>query len=62
MEVEFCTAPQGRSQRGIQGARAPLIEMLFQIFKLNFSWNMSKLHCFSNKFSKITKPLNLQYW
>jgi len=25
----------------------------FQIFKLNFSWNMSKMHYFSDKFSKI---------
>jgi len=35
---------------------------LFQIFRLNFSWGMSKMHYFSNKFSKITKPLNLQHW
>jgi len=28
---------------------------LFQIFSLNFSWDMSKMHYFSNKFSKIAK-------
>jgi len=27
----------------------------FQIFRLNFSWSTSKIHCFSNKFSKIAK-------
>jgi len=55
----------GRSQ----GARLP-IEMLFQIFRLNFSREMSKMHYFSNNFSKIASagsfpssaPLNLQYW
>jgi len=59
---------QGRSQRV---GPAPPIEMLFQIFRLNFSWNMSKMHYFSNKFSKIAKryrgfpppaTLNLQHW
>jgi len=40
---------QGRSQE----VDLP-IEMLFQIFKLNFSWNMSKMHYFSDKFSKIS--------
>jgi len=29
--------------------------MLFQIFRLNFSLNMSKMHCFSNTISKIVK-------
>jgi len=38
---------QGRSPR------EPPIEMLFQIFRLNFSWNMPKMHYFSCKFSKI---------
>jgi len=28
------------------------IEMLFQIFRLNFSWNMPKMYYFSNKFQK----------
>jgi len=44
---------QGRSQ----GTRPPQIKILFQIFKLNFSWDMSKskMHCFSNKFLKIAK-------
>jgi len=36
----------------------PSIEMLFQIFKLNFSRNMSNLHYFSDKFSKIAKRKN----
>jgi len=38
-----------------KGPRPPLIEMLFQIFRLNFRGNMyiNKICCFSNKFSKI---------
>jgi len=33
---------QGHSQRG----GGPPIEMLFQVFRLNFSWNMPKMHYF----------------
>jgi len=33
----------------------------FLIFRLNFSWGMSKMHYFSNKFSKIVK-LNDRWW
>jgi len=33
----------------------PPINMLFQIFRLNFSRDMSKMHYFSNKFSKIAQ-------
>jgi len=43
----------GVARRWAQGARAVPIETLFQIFKLNFSEDMSKMHYFSNKFSKI---------
>jgi len=31
----------------------------FQIFRLNFCWDMSKMHYFSNKFSKIAKRWGL---
>jgi len=31
----------------------------FQIFMLNFSWDMSKMHYFSNKFEKIVKRWGL---
>jgi len=31
------------------------VEMLFQVFKLNFSGDALKMHYFSNKFSKIAK-------
>jgi len=40
-----------------QGAGLPATEMLFQILMLNFSWDMSKIHYFSNRFSKIAKQL-----
>jgi len=41
----------------------PPIKMLFQIFKLNFSWAMSKVQYFRNKLSKIAEALlNRQYW
>jgi len=33
--------------------------MLFQFFRLNFSEDMSKMHYFSNKFSKIAKRYEL---
>jgi len=33
------------------------IEMLFQVFKLNFSWDVPKMHYFSNKFSKKCQAL-----
>jgi len=47
---------QGRSQGvGPEGSAHPSIEMLFQIFKLNFSWDMSKMNYFSDKFLKIAK-------
>jgi len=50
----ICT--QGRSQGVSPGGPGPHpIKMWFQIFRLNFSWNMSKIHYFSNKFSKIAK-------
>jgi len=42
-----------------QKARLPPIEMLFQIFRLNFSGDMSKMHYFSNIFSKIAKRWGL---
>jgi len=40
---------------GSSGPDPPPIEMLFQVFRLNFCWDMPKMHYFSNKFSKITK-------
>jgi len=46
---------KGVARGWAQRARPPSIEMLFQIFRLNFSWDMSKMHYFSNKFSKIAK-------
>jgi len=46
---------KGVARGWAQGNRAPTIEMMFQIFKLNFSGDMSKMHYFSNKFSKIAK-------
>jgi len=33
----------------------------FQIFRLNFSSDMSKIHYFSNKFSKIVKRWELSF-
>jgi len=42
-----------------RGPGLPQIEMLFQIFRLNFSWDMSKMHYFSHKFSKIAKRCGL---
>jgi len=33
--------------------------MLFQIFRLNLRWDMSKMHYFSNKFSNIVKRWGL---
>jgi len=35
------------------GGPPPTIEMSFQIFRLNFSWDKFKMRYFSNKFSKI---------
>jgi len=35
------------------------IKMLFQIFRLNFSWNMYKMYYFSNKFLNIAKRCGL---
>jgi len=49
---------QGRSQGG-PGSPAPPIKMLFQVFKLNFSRDVPKMHYFSNKFSKIAKRWGL---
>jgi len=54
--------------RGAQEARPPPIEM-FQVFKLNFSRDVPKMHYFSNKFSEIAKrwgfsapaPLNFHF-
>jgi len=46
---------QGRSQAPFPGNSA--IEILYHIFRLNFSSDMSKMHYFSNKFSKIVKRL-----
>jgi len=59
----FLHANQGRSQGSPQ-------QMLFKVFGLNFSWDMPKMHYFSNNFSKIAKrwgltapvSLNPQYW
>jgi len=48
---------QGRSQ-GCPGGPGPLIEMLFQIFKLNCSCDMPKMHYFSNTFSKLALIFN----
>jgi len=31
----------------------------FKVFKLNFSWDMSKIHYLRNKFSKIVKRRGL---
>jgi len=45
----------GFQTKGVARWWAPPIEMLFYIFKLNFSWDMSKMHYFSGKFSKIVK-------
>jgi len=58
-----CSRPPGRG-------RALPIEMLFQVFRLNFSWKMPKMHYFSNKCSKIAKRWmlsapsapNLRFW
>jgi len=55
---------------GLRESGPPPIKMLFQIFRLNLSWDLSEMYYFSNKFSKIFKrwgfpppaPLNLQYW
>jgi len=44
------------------GSREPIpppIKMLLQIFRLNFSFDMSKMHYFSNKFKKIAKRWGL---
>jgi len=45
--------------KGVAKGLDPQIKMLFQIFRLNFSWGMSKMHYFSNKFSKIAKRWEL---
>jgi len=70
---QFLNALQGRSQ-GPKGPGFPPIEMLFQVFRLNSSWDMPKMYYkmyyFSNKFSKIAKHwdspppahLNLRFW
>jgi len=38
--------------------------MVFQVFKLTFSWDVPKMHYFSNNSSKIASKiaLNLQFW
>jgi len=43
------------SQGGPWGPASPPIEMLFQVFRLNFSRDIPKMQYFSNKFSKIAK-------
>jgi len=43
--------------KGVANGEGASIEMLFQIFRLNFSWNMFKIDCFIKKFSK-----NVQCW
>jgi len=61
---------QGRSQRGARGARPP-IEMLFQVFKLNFSCEIClKFIILVTNFQKLPSAggspplalLNLQFW
>jgi len=60
----ICHGTSTRRQRskvvakGTQGARPP-IEMLFQVFRMNFSWDMPIMHYFSNKFLKIAKRWGL---
>jgi len=62
--------PKGVSRGGRVPPPPPPIEMMFQVYRLNFSWDMPKMHYFSNKFSKIAKrwelsapaPLNLRFW
>jgi len=49
---------QGRSQAGPGGPHLPN-RNLFQVFKLNFSWDVPKMHYFSNKFKKIDKRWGL---
>jgi len=39
---------QGRNQGGPYHLQS---KCCFRYFRLNFSWNLSKMHCFSNKFS-----------
>jgi len=56
---------QGRSPGG--GPRTPGLPptKLFQIFRLNFSGDMSKMHYFSKKISKLAKHWRLfafQFW
>jgi len=55
----FALWMQGRS-RGRPGAQpSPSIDLLFQVFRLNFSWDMSKMHYFNIKFSKVAKRWEL---
>jgi len=69
---------QGRSERGVPSSPQSKCCLAFlrtvneQItdFWLKFSWDMPKMHYFSNKFSKIFQcwgasppaPFNLQFW
>jgi len=57
-EIEWCLI---RGKSVARGPAPPPIEMLFQIFRLNFSWDMSKMHYFSNEFSKIAKCWGLSF-
>jgi len=47
--------PRGLAKGVARGGAPPSPIEMFQIFRLNFSWNMPKIHYFSNKFSKIAK-------
>jgi len=47
---------KGVAKRNPKGPATP-IEMLFQNFRLNFSWNVTKMHCFSNKFKKSSSTV-----
>jgi len=45
-------------RRNSEARPLPPIEMLFQVIRLNFSWDMPKIHYFSNKFSKMSSAGN----
>jgi len=42
-----------------RGAGPPPIEMLFQVFEVNFKLRCAKMHYFGNKFSKIARRWGL---
>jgi len=58
MEQNGLLIAESSVQERSQGA-APPIEMMFQDFRFNFSWDMPKMHYFSNKFWKIAKRWGL---